>query len=53
MPLNRRLVDADYDVGVLHAALAAPMLPLPEAVRDTLPADLLRNIKWTLSLCRS
>ena len=43
MPLNRRLVDADDDVDVLYGVLAALMLLLPEAVRDTLPADLLRN----------
>ena len=43
MPLNRRLVDADDDVDVLYGVLAALMLLLPEAVRDTLPADLLRS----------
>ena len=43
MPLNRRLVDADDDVDVLYGALAALMLLLPEAVRDTLLADLLRS----------
>ena len=43
MPLNRRLVDADDDVDVLYGVLAALMPLLPEAVRDTLRADLLRS----------
>ena len=43
MPLNRSLVDADDSVDVLHGVLCALMMVLPEAVRETLPADVLQN----------
>ena len=39
MPLNRALVDADDSVDVLSALMVA----LPEAVRETHPADLLQT----------
>ena len=42
MPLNRSLVDSDDSVDVLYGVLSALMLVLPEAVRETLPADLLQ-----------
>ena len=43
MPLNQRLADADDDEDVLHGILVSLMLLLPDAVRNTLPADVLRN----------
>ena len=43
MPLNRSLVDADDSVDVLYGVLCALMLALPEAVRETFPADALQN----------
>jgi hypothetical protein len=43
MPLNRSLVDADDSVDVLYGVLCALMLALPEAVRETFPADVLQN----------
>ena len=43
MPLNERLADADDDEAALYGILVALMLLLPDAVRDTLPADVLRN----------
>ena len=43
MPLNQRLVDADDDEDAMYGILVALMLLLPDAVRDTLPADMLRN----------
>ena len=43
MPLNQRLADADDDEDVLYGILVAIMLLLPDAVRNTLPADVLRN----------
>ena len=43
MPLNRALVDADDSVDVLYGVLSALMMALPEAVRETHPADLLQT----------
>ena len=43
MPLNRSLVDADDSVDVLYGVLCALVMVLPEAVRETLPADVLQN----------
>ena len=43
MPLNRSLVDANDSVDVLYGVLCALMLALPEAVRETFPADVLQN----------
>ena len=43
MPLNRALVEADDSVDVLYGVLCALMLALPEAVRETLLADVLQN----------
>ena len=43
MPLNQRLVDADDDEDALYGILVALMLLLPDAVRDTSPADVLRS----------
>ena len=42
MPLNRALVDADDSVDVLYGVLSALMMALPEAVRETHPAELLQ-----------
>ena len=42
MPLNKRLIDCDDDEDQLYGVLAALMLTLPAAVRDTKPADVLR-----------
>ena len=42
MPLNKRLVECDDDEDQLYGVLAALMLTLPAAVRDTKPADVLR-----------
>ena len=39
MPLDRSLVDADDSVDVLYGVLSTLMMALPEAVRETLPAD--------------
>ena len=43
MPLNQRLVDADDDEDALYGILVALMLLLPDAMRDTSPADVLRS----------
>ena len=43
MPLNRAFVDADDSVDILYGVLNALMLTLPEAVRETLPANLLQT----------
>ena len=43
MPLNQRLADADDDEDALYGILVALMLLLSDAVRGTLPADVLRN----------
>ena len=43
MPLNRALVDGDDSVDVLYGVLGALMMALPEAVRETHPADLLQT----------
>ena len=43
MPLNRSLVDADDSVDVLYGVLCALMPALPEAVRETFPADTLQH----------
>ena len=43
MPLNRAVVDADDSVDILYGVLSALMLSLPEAVRETFPADMLQN----------
>ena len=43
MPLNQRLVDADDNEDALYGILVALMLLLPDAVRDTSPADVLRS----------
>ena len=43
MLLIRSLVDADDSLDVLYGVLSALMLVLPEAVRDTVPANVLRN----------
>ena len=43
MPLNQRLVDADDDEDALYGILVALMLLLPDAVRDTSPADVLQS----------
>ena len=42
MPLNRALVGADDSVDVLYGVPSALMMALPEAVRETHPADLLQ-----------
>ena len=58
MPLNCSLVDADDSVDVLYGVLCALMMVLPEAVRETLPANVLQNNGYchiaalnTLRLC--
>ena len=43
MPLNQRLVDADDNEDALYGILVALMLLLPDAVRDTSPADVLQS----------
>ena len=43
MPLHERLAVADDDEDALYGILVALMLLLPDAVRDTFPADVLRQ----------
>ena len=43
MPLHERLADADDDEDALYGILVALMMLLPDAVRNTQPADVLRQ----------
>ena len=43
MPLHERLAVADDDEDALYGILVALMLLLPDAVRDTFPADVLQQ----------